>query len=86
MKISLTNRLLQVGIFFKCGFVLPLQNLFSFNFCVLGFFCFHDLKKNSDYFFYREFYYHLDVGWDFELHWARSNIQLKFNSHSIINV
>lgn len=62
MKISLTKRLLQVGIFLKCGFVLPLQNLFSFNFGVLVVFVFMILRSIVIYFFHHEIYYHLDVG------------------------
>jgi hypothetical protein len=67
MKISLTKKLLQVGIFLKCGFVLLLQNLFPLNFCVLVFFVFMLSRSIVIIFSHCEFDYHLYVGWDFEL-------------------
>jgi hypothetical protein len=79
-------KLLQLGRIRKSGLELPLSKFYFFDNTRLKCSCFHKLDKSSDcaWFFIRLqslLTFGCD-GWDFKLHWAKSDTKLGFNSPS----
>jgi hypothetical protein len=83
---SFTMNLLQLGWIKKSGLELPLSKFYFFHNTRLKRSCFHNLDKSSDSaWFFIGLWGLLTFrcsGWDFELHWAKSDIKLGFNSPS----
>jgi hypothetical protein len=89
-KSFILKKLLQFGRIKKSWLVLPFSRFYSFHNKKLKCSCFHDLDKFGDCasdcawfpISLRGLLTFACGGWDFELHWAKSDIRLEFNSPS----